>query len=187
MKPKLRALWLLAAGLLVACQVQADETWAALREPGAVLIIRHAETVPGIGDPPGFRIDDCATQRNLSEAGRAQAVVMGRKLAERGVAVTRVESSRWCRCTETARLAFPRLPVADLAALNSFFDDRSTADAQMLALRARIADWKGPGVLVLVTHQVNISALTGRATAMGEAVVLRSAGGDLRVLGTVRF
>jgi broad specificity phosphatase PhoE len=187
MKPRLRALWLLAAGFLIASQARAEDLWAGLREPGGVLIVRHAETVPGIGDPPGFRIDDCATQRNLSEAGRAQAVAMGRTLAERGVAVTRVESSRWCRCNETARLAFPRLRVVDLDALNSFFDDRSTADAQTRALRVRIDDWKGPGALVLVTHQVNISALTGRATAMGEAVVLRSTGGDLRVLGTVRF
>lgn len=187
MKPKMRAFLVLAMGLLVTWQVRAVETWAALREPGAVLIVRHAETVPGIGDPPGFRIDDCATQRNLSETGRKQAVAMGRTLAERGVTVSRVESSRWCRCAETARLAFPQLPVAYLDALNSFFEDRSTAAAQTRALRARIAEWKGPGVLVLVTHQVNISALTGRATAMGEAVVLRPVGGDVSVLGTVSF
>lgn len=187
MKPKMRALLVLAPCLLVTWQARAVETWAALREPGAVLIVRHAETVPGIGDPPGFRIDDCATQRNLSETGRKQAVAMGRTLAERGVTVSRVESSRWCRCAETARLAFPQLSVAYLDALNSFFEDRSTAAAQTRALRARIATWKGPGVLVLVTHQVNISALTGRATAMGEAVVLRPIGGDFSVLGTVRF
>jgi broad specificity phosphatase PhoE len=187
MKPTMRALIILATGLLVAWQARAVETWAALREPGAVLIVRHAETVPGIGDPLGFRIDDCATQRNLSEAGRKQAVAMGRTLAERGVTVSKVESSRWCRCADTARLAFPQLPVAYLDALNSFFEDRSTAAAQTRALRARIAEWKGPGALVLVTHQVNISALTGRATAMGEAVVLRPAGGDVSVLGTVRF
>lgn len=187
MNPMMRALLMLATGVLVAWQARAVETWEALREPGAVLIVRHAETVPGIGDPPGFRIDDCATQRNLSETGRKQAVAMGRTLAERGVNVTRVESSRWCRCADTARLAFPRLPVAYLDALNSFFEDRSSADAQTRALRARIAEWKGPGVLVLVTHQVNISALAGRATAMGEAVVLRPTVGDFSVLGTVRF
>jgi broad specificity phosphatase PhoE len=187
MKPKTWAHWVLVVGLLVAGQAGAVETWAALREPGAVLIVRHAETVPGIGDPPGFRIDDCATQRNLSEAGRKQAIAMGRILADRGVTVVKVESSRWCRCADTARLAFPRLPVTYLDALNSFFDDRSTADAQTRALRDRIAAWTGPGVLVLVTHQVNISALTGQATAMGEAVVLRPAGGDFSVLGTVRF
>lgn len=183
----MRALLMVATGLLITWQARAVETWAALSESGAVLIVRHAETVPGIGDPPGFRIDDCATQRNLSETGRKQAVAMGRTLAERGVTVTRVESSRWCRCAETARLAFPRLSVTYLDALNSFFDDRSTADAQTRALRARIAAWKGPGVLALVTHQVNISALTGQPTAMGEAVVLRPIGGDFSVLGTVRF
>jgi phosphohistidine phosphatase SixA len=164
-----------------------DAAWAALREPGAVLIVRHAETVPGVGDPPGFRLDDCATQRNLSVQGRAQAAAMGRKLAEQGIAVTRVESSRWCRTADTARLAFPRLEVVFLEALNSFFEDRSAATGQTRTLRDRIAEWKGPGVLVLVTHQVNISALTGRPTAVGEAVVLRPAGGDVRVLGTVSF
>lgn len=187
MNPMVPALWVLAAALLIASEAQGEETWAALREPGAVLIVRHAETVPGVGDPPGFRIDDCATQRNLSEAGRKQAVAMGRTLAERGIRVTKVESSRWCRCADTARLAFPRLAVTYLDALNSFFDDRSVADGQTRAVRARIAEWKGPGVLVLVTHQVNISALTGRATAMGEAVVLRSAGEGVSVLGAVRF
>jgi len=184
----LRVLVATAVALVTVTKASAEEAaWAALREPGTVLIVRHAETVPGIGDPPGFQLDDCATQRNLSETGRAQALAMGRKLAEQGIAVTRVESSRWCRTADTARLAFPRLQVVFLEALNSFFEDRSAATRQTRALSDRIAEWKGPGVLVLVTHQVNISALTGRPTAVGEAVVLRPAGGDVRVVGTVRF
>jgi phosphohistidine phosphatase SixA len=184
----LRLLVAAAVAMFAVAHASAEEAaWKALRESGTVLIVRHAETVPGIGDPPGFRLDDCATQRNLSETGRAQAVAMGRKLAEQVVAVTRVESSRWCRTADTARLAFPRLQVVFLEALNSFFEDRTAAAGQTRALSARIADWKGPGVLVLVTHQVNISALTGRPTAVGEAVVLRPAGGEVRVLGTIRF
>ncbi len=142
------------------------------------------ETEPGVGDPPGFRLDDCATQRNLSETGRAQAVAMGRTLAEQGVAVTRVESSRWCRCVDTARLAFPAQQVVirrvvELVLRGSF--SRDGADPR--AACAHCGAWNGPGVLVLVTHQVNISALTGRPTASGEAVVLRPAGGEVRSAG----
>ncbi len=184
----LRVFAAVAVALVAVVEASAEEAaWAALRESGTVLIVRHAETLPGLGDPPGFRLDDCATQRNLSETGRAQAAAMGRKLAEQGVAVTRVESSRWCRTADTARLAFPRLQVVFVEALNSFFESRSDAGRQTRALSARIAEWNGPGVLVLVTHQVNISALTGRPTAVGEAVVLRPAGGDVQVLGTIRF
>jgi phosphohistidine phosphatase SixA len=165
----------------------ADESsWRALREGPAVLLLRHAQTVPGVGDPPGFRLEDCKTQRNLSLEGRSQAVALGQTLASRGVKVTRVESSRWCRCLDTARLAFPALTVQPLDALNSFFDDRASEGERTTAARARIAAWRGPGVLVLVTHQVNISALTGRSTAMGGGVVLR-AGATPQVVGEVAF
>lgn len=177
-----------ACGALAAVSVaRADEAaWSALRD-GAVFIVRHAATEPGTGDPPGFRLGDCATQRNLSSAGRAQAAAMGRAFAERRVAVGRVESSGWCRCIDTARLAFPQADVQVEPSLNSFFGDRTSEPAQTEALRARILAWRGPGALVLVTHQVNISALTARPTAMGEGLVLQPAGTDLRVVGAVRF
>ena len=165
----------------------ADEAaWGALRD-GGVLVLRHAETQPGIGDPSGFRLEDCATQRNLSPAGRLQAAAIGRVLAERRVPVARVESSRWCRCLDTARLAFPALEVQPAQSLNSFFEDRSTGPEQTREVRARIAAWRGPGALVLVTHQVNISALAARPAAVGEGVVLQRSGADLRVVGSVRF
>lgn len=183
-----RGLLLLVALLLGGVRAAgADEAaWSALRD-GGVLVLRHAATEPGIGDPPGFRLDDCATQRNLSPAGREQAVAIGRVLAERRVPVARVESSLWCRCLDTARLAFAALEVLPTPSLNSFFDNRSTEPEQTRALRARIAAWRGPGALVLVTHQVNISALTGRVAALGEGVVLQRNGADLRVVGSVRF
>jgi phosphohistidine phosphatase SixA len=163
-----------------------DAAWSAL-QAGGVLIVRHAQTEPGIGDPPGFRLDDCTTQRNLSPAGRAQAAAIGPALAARGVRVGRVESSAWCRCLDTARLAFPGAPVQVNASLNSFFEDRRTGPAQTQALRTRVLAWRGPGALVLVTHQVNIGALTGRPAAVGEGVVLRIVGGELQVVGAVQF
>ena len=171
----------------VAGMAAEEAAWNALRESGAVLVLRHAATVPGTGDPPGFRIDDCSTQRNLSAQGREQAAAIGRSLREQGVSVVRVESSRWCRCLETARLAFPQLQVQPLAVLDSFFADRAAGPAQTSVLRNRVRDWQGPGVLVLVSHQVNITALTGQAVAAGEGVVLRPEADGFRVVGSVRF
>ena len=184
----LRVLTIVVLASSLAPHARADEAaWTALRDRAAVLIIRHAQTEPGIGDPPGFRLDDCATQRNLSSAGRAQASTMGRQLVDRGVKVSRVESSRWCRCTDTARLAFAGFEVHRFDPLNSFFSDRSGETAQTDALRAHIAQWRGPGVLVLVTHQVNITALTGRSVAVGEALVLQPEASGPRVVGAVRY
>ena len=148
----------------------AEPVWDVLRGGGQIVMLRHASTEPGLGDPPGFRLDDCATQRNLSEAGRAEARRIGAAFVRRAVPVARVLSSRWCRCVETARLAFGR--VEAWSPLDSFFDDRSREPQQTRAVRALIAEPLTGGNLILVTHQVNITALTGIAPAMGEMVVL---------------
>ncbi|WP_211211455.1 histidine phosphatase family protein [Elioraea tepidiphila] len=132
--------------------------------------MRHA-VAPGGGDPPGFRIDDCSTQRLLSEAGRAQSRAIGEALRARGIASARVLSSAWCRCLDTAeRLGLG--PVTIEPILNSFFADRSTAEAQTAALRGMLRNWSEPRPLVLVTHQVNITALTGVFPASGEALLV---------------
>jgi phosphohistidine phosphatase SixA len=179
----------LAAGALLAAAAGTpagadDALWAALRAGGAVVLLRHASTEPGVGDPPGYRLDDCRTQRNLSAAGREEARRIGAAFRARGVAVGEVLSSRWCRCLETARLAFGR--AEPWPALDSFFDDRRREAGQTAALRARLAAGPGPGARVLVTHQVNITALTGIAPAPGEAVVLTPGPGGLRVAGRLR-
>ena len=163
----------------------AEAAWAALRAGGAVVVLRHAQTVPGIGDPPGFRLEDCATQRNLSDEGREQSRRIGKALHAAGVAVGEVLSSRWCRCLDTATEAFGR--VTPWPAADSFFDRRAAksgddpAARQTAELRSRVAAYRGKDTLVVVTHQVNITALTGIVPAMGELVVLkpdrRSAGG----------
>jgi phosphohistidine phosphatase SixA len=188
MNPLQRLLLLMTMVLCLPAPVGADErAWAELRDGPAVLIVRHAQTEPGIGDPAEFRLGDCSTQRNLSAAGRIQAAAIGRVLRERKVNVARLESSLWCRCVDTARLAFPDLTVHETATLNSFFGARDTAQEQTQALRARIAEWRGPGALVLVTHQVNISALTGRPVAMAEGIVLQPGTPAARVVGAVQF
>lgn len=161
--------------LALACAqpARADEAlWKALQSGGHAILIRHATTMPGIGDPPGYRLEDCASQRNLSAAGRAEAKRIGEVFRERKVPVGEVRSSLWCRCIDTAKLAFGK--VQAWAPLNSFFDTPTMSGPATAALRQHLAAVKpGPDNLVLVTHQVNITALTGQSPAMGEMVVLK--------------
>ena len=157
--------------------------WEALRA-GAVALFRHA-TAPGTGDPPGMRLDDCATQRNLDESGRAQARRIGEAFRAEGVVVGAVLTSRWCRARETADLAFPGLARAE-PAFNSFFDERAEGPARTARARRIMLDWGGPGALVVATHQVNITGLTGVVPSSGEGVVLGRSGTDLIVVGRVR-
>ena len=157
--------------------------WEALRA-GAVALFRHA-TAPGTGDPPGMRLGDCATQRNLDEAGRAQARRIGEAFRAERVAVGAVLASRWCRARETADLAFPGLARAE-PAFDSFFDERAEGPERTAGAQRVLLDWGGPGTLVVATHQVNITALTGVVPSSGEGVVLKPSGGDLVVVGRVR-
>jgi phosphohistidine phosphatase SixA len=163
-----------------------EEAWAALRGGGTVALFRHARA-PGTGDPQGFRLDDCATQRNLSAEGRDQARGIGEQFKARGIPVARVLSSRWCRALDTARLAFGS-GVEPFAALDSFFSERDQQEAQTRAVRQLVAEWRSGGVLALVTHQVNITALTGIFPAEGEVLVLRPrAGSGFDVVGRIRL
>jgi phosphohistidine phosphatase SixA len=155
--------------------VLAAAAWPlALRaQPAAtVLLLRHAQTEPGIGDPPDFVPGQCNTQRNLSDAGREQARRLGAALRARGLVPQRVRSSRWCRCLDTARLAFGS--VEPWPALDSFFGDRGRVDAQTTEVRRALAALPMGRVEAWVTHQVNISALTGGGAAMGEVLLLRA-------------
>ncbi len=175
-----------AASLLLLCvpaTASGDEAlWALLKGGGQVVVMRHASTDPGVGDPPGFRLEDCTTQRNLSPKGREEARRVGAAFRARGIPVGRVLSSQWCRCLETARLAFGT--AEPWPALNSFFDDRSREPEQTRAARAVAGERPAAGNLVLVTHQVNISALAGVFPAPGEIVVLTPQGkGSFRVAG----
>lgn len=172
----------LIIGVAIGRRALADDgLWARIAAGGLVLLMRHAQTEPGIGDPPGFRLEDCATQRNLSPAGRASAVAVGNELRARGLLRAEVRSSAWCRCRETAELLAIG-PVVHEPALDSFFENRSRQPEQTAALKRLIAGWRGPQVLVLVTHQVNIAAATGLGTGMGETLVLEPTGDGGRVL-----
>ncbi|MEQ1515269.1 MAG: histidine phosphatase family protein [Usitatibacteraceae bacterium] len=102
--------------------------WAALKTGDHVVLLRHTETVPGIGDPPGYRLSDCKTQRGLNDAGRAQARAWGKAFARHNIPVGGVFSSVWCRCMDTARIAFGK--VESWPALNSHFDSPQSAAIQ---------------------------------------------------------
>ena len=166
--------------LLLAAAAQADPL-ARLGEPGVHAIMRHA-LAPGTGDPADFRLDDCATQRNLDARGRAQARAAGVML--RDAPITRVLSSQWCRCLETARL-MALGPVEEAPPVNSFFSARDRREAQTRATRALLAALPADETALLVTHFVNIRALTGRPAGSGEIVVFRLDGDAVEVLGAV--
>ncbi len=160
--------------------------WRLLEQGGQVMVMRHATTEPGIGDPPGFRLGDCTTQRNLSEAGRREAGEVGAEFVRRGIVVENVLSSEWCRCQETAKLAFGK--VESWQGANSFFDNAAERGMRTEAMRRRVAGYRGPGNLMIVTHQVNIQALAGVSTAMAEIVVLTpDLNGGFKVAGKLRL
>jgi broad specificity phosphatase PhoE len=179
----MRGFALVALLLLAGPAGAADgDLWALLRTGGQVVVMRHAITTSGVGDPPGYRLDDCATQRNLTEAGRDEARRVGAAFRERGVPVGEVRSSRWCRCLETARIAFGRAEPWE--PLDSIFDDRGREPERTRAVRALAGARPAGGNLVLVTHAVNIRALTGISPAPAEFVVLTPEGdGRFRVAG----
>lgn len=155
--------------------------WDVLSDPGTIAIMRHA-LAPGNGDPTNFKVGDCSTQRNLDARGRAQARKTGVEFRVRGIVFDKVLSSQWCRTLETAKL-LDSGPVVEAPSLNSFYEDYSTSERQTADTLALLA--KLDGRLMLVTHQVNISALTGQSTRSGEVLLLRSEGGRLEVIGSI--
>ena len=172
---------LLAAFFLPAAH--ADEAlWAKLKAGGHMVLIRHASTEAGQGDPPGFRLGDCTTQRNLSEAGRVEARRLGRQFQFRAINLAPIRSSQWCRCLETARLAFGEEaePWPLLNSLNAQPDKEFDLVDAVGALAAKV---KPPYNAVLVTHNFNIRALTGISPKEAEIIVARSVGGKLEVVG----
>jgi phosphohistidine phosphatase SixA len=153
----------------------AEELWALLQqaeEVSYVVLMRHA-IAPGTGDPANFQLEDCSTQRNLSEEGRQQARQIGEAFRSRNVPITRVLSSQWCRCLETAEL-LNLGEVEPFPPLNSFFGNQSTAAAQTAEVQQFLLNHQEtPGVMVMVSHQVNVTALSNIFPQSGEAVVMQ--------------
>ena len=175
----------LVAGVAFAANGSAlaeSDAWSALRRPGSFALIRHA-TAPGTNDPAGFRLEDCATQRNLSAEGRAQAVGIGDLFRANSIVTADVYSSQWCRCLDTASL-MGLGEVRPQRLLNSFFQDRTREAGQIEALRRWIGQLDLAKPTVFVTHQVVVTALSQVFPGSGEIVAMqRGADGRLSVQG----
>lgn len=151
---------------------------------GYVLLMRHS-VAPGVGDPSNFELNDCSTQRNLSETGRQDARDIGAWLARREIRISRVESSRWCRAKETATLL--NLGKVRLNKnLDSLFQESElTNHPQTIKIRKQIKDYRNKtGILILVSHYVNIGAIANVGVSSGEGVLVRAdSKGVIRVVG----
>ena len=147
-----------------------DAIWEALRTPGSVVVLRHSYA-PGGFDPPTARLDDCSTQRNLDESGRAQARRVGEAFREHGIIVGTILSSPRCRCLDTAQLAFGA--AEPWLVLQGSLRDEALRQQHLVAIRRRIAEHVSGSPLVLVTHGRVVTDLTGLNVRMGTVVVLR--------------
>jgi phosphohistidine phosphatase SixA len=165
----------LAVLLIITPGVAADdsnEAWAALVKGGHVAVIRHGNAPPGYGgDPPGFRLDDCKTQRNLDDIGREQARALGEAFRKHGVRVDRIVSSPVCRCLETGQL----MAIGSVETSLALLPDTGPSPVRFLGLKEMVSSWRGPGTLVLVTHALTVRPLTGFLPEQAETVVLRPA------------
>ncbi|WP_442963426.1 histidine phosphatase family protein [Pseudomonas sp.] len=172
------SVWGRFAALVLCCvcapassaQTTVEAAWQQLRSGSALLLLRHTDA-PGLGDPANFTPGDCSTQRNLSPLGREQAARWGRLLQQQGIAPLRILSSSWCRAIDTGK-GMQAGKVETLQALDSFFTERDNANRQTLALIAQINALERSQRLVLISHQVNITALSGIYPASGEGLIL---------------
>jgi len=184
MRPRWLALTVLSIVLSSASGVAADEAadaWAALARGGHVALIRHGNAPPGYGgDPPGMRIDDCKTQRNLDDVGREQGRALGELFRKHGVRVDQVLASPMCRCQDTAQL----MAVGQVETSYSLLPDMTPTPVRFLELKNIVSAWRGPGTLVLVTHALTVRPVAGYLPNQAEIVVLKPSptnprGGDL--------
>ena len=147
-----------------------DELISKLQSGGNIVFIRHA-IAPGSGDPENFDLNDCNTQRNLSEHGINQSRKIGEFFRQNNIPIDKVLSSEWCRCKDTAKYAFKNFETFN--ALNSFYDEKfyKLKDKQLNDLRKLIKDWDGNKNLILVTHFVVISEILNIGVSSGEIVI----------------
>ncbi|NIY74294.1 histidine phosphatase family protein [Thalassospira sp. HF15] len=180
----MRQIVLVMAGLVCMSfpALASDEAWEIWNSEGVHALMRHA-IAPGTGDPANFTLGDCTTQRNLNETGREQARSTGTVIRDNGIQITSVLTSQWCRCVETAEL-LDLGPVREEPALNSFFRDRSTEATQTRQIKQQLSSLPATEKALLVTHQVNITALTGIYPRSGEIILVQMAddAAELKVL-----
>jgi phosphohistidine phosphatase SixA len=175
MKSTKTFIWLIAAFVFCLSPILANANLATDLSAGQhVLLMRHADA-PGYGDPTGYQLDQCSTQRNLGDYGKKQAALIGIWLKNQGVQSANIISSPWCRCIDTAKL-LNLGPVKISPTLGSFFDDMSLEKRQTKELEKLIhaqlsENSKMP--LILVSHHVNIQAYTGKVVNVGDMVLVK--------------
>ena len=180
--------WLITIVLLLNVAVaQAEPALAkVIAETGAnVMFMRHA-LAPGYGDPSHFDVNDCATQRNLDATGRAQATSLGKVLRQHQIRFDEIKSSQWCRCQETARLLNVG-KVMPFTGLNSFFEEHADREQTLRQLKSYLDSLKKDELVLLVTHQVVISAVTGIYAPSGGVVLFNTTTKASKALDLQRY
>ena len=163
--------------------LSSDSIWDEARQGNKVILIRHS-LAPGSGDPAGFKIDDCKTQRNLNKVGIEQSKKIGKIFKDNKISIDIVLSSAWCRCKDTAYYAFGEFK--EFSALNSTFSTpyNKNEPRQIKEIEKYLMNWEGEGKnLILVTHYSVITAITNAAPSSGEIVISDK---NLNVIGTIK-
>ncbi len=163
-----------------------------LKIDGRVVVMRHMQTVPGVGDPSGFKLGSCKTQRNLNKLGIKQAREFGLALKAAGIRIGRVLVSEWCRADDTARHILDAAGLKDMRRerfwpLNNVWDDDSRVDEQVAKVRAELVKWRGPGALLMVSHGVTIRPVLGRSTSQGGFFVIKPTGAGFKIVAEGRM
>jgi len=154
-----------------------------LKQGGKLIFIRHAYA-PGGGDPINFDINECNTQRNLNNSGRNQADKIGSLFKDNNISTDKVYSSEWCRCKETALIAFNQFETKKF--LNSFFSSKfaQNKNSQIKSFKKFIKSWDGKKNLIFVTHYVFIYEILDYAPSSGEIIISDK---DLKVIDTIEI
>ena len=182
MKNQIISLLIIIFSLISFYSHSSEQNWKPAQDGGKIILIRHAKA-PGGGDPEGFKIKDCKTQRNLDEFGINQSKKIGKLFKEKKIKIDQVLSSQWCRCKDTAKYAFGNFK--EFSALNSTYTPPydQNEKQQIKDLKIYVNKWKGKGGnLVLVTHYVIILAITGETVRSGEIVITDK---NFKVLSTI--
>ena len=182
MKNKIISLLIIFFSLPFFNTYASELNWKPAQQGDKIIWIRHA-LAPGGGDPLGFKIEDCKTQRNLNEVGIKQSKKIGKLFKKKEIKVDQVFSSQWCRCKDTAKYAFG--DFKEFSALNSTFSPPydKNKKKQIKELKEFIKNWSGKGKnLVLITHYVVILAMTGETSNSGELIITDK---DLKILSTI--
>ena len=185
MKKQVISLLTIIISLISFHSYSSEQNWKPAQDGDKIILIRHAKA-PGGGDPEGFKIEDCKTQRNLDLMGINQSKKIGKLFREKNIKIDKVLSSQWCRCKDTAKYAFR--DFKEFSALNSTFTSPydQNEKQQIKDLKNYVSNWNGKGGnLVLVTHYVIILAITGETTRSGEIVITDKSFNVLSTINTL--